>query len=93
VPVSSLASSSHLSHVIAKTSLKLLVTDADLLGRVLSLAKGSTLKHIVVLGEASSEDKKQAQDAGIEVVLIADAEAKGKTAKFDNVTVGRCYLW
>jgi long-subunit acyl-CoA synthetase (AMP-forming) len=92
VPVSSSASSSHLSHVIEKTSLKLLVTDPDALGRVLSLARGSTLKHIVVLGEASSEDQKQAQDAGIEVNSISDVEAKGKTVNFKDVTVGKCWI-
>lgn len=65
------------------------MTDADLLGGVLSLAKGSTLKYIVLLTEASSEDKEQAQDAGIGLLSISDVEAKGKTVTFDNVSVGK----
>lgn len=89
MPVSAFASTTHLAHVIQKTSLKVLLTDSDLLERVLSLAQGSSLKKVVVFGQATTENKKQAQDIGIELLSFEELETKGKTANFEAVTVGK----
>jgi long-subunit acyl-CoA synthetase (AMP-forming) len=89
VPVSASASTTHLAHVIQKTLLKVLLIDSNLLERVLSLAQESSLKKIVVFGQATAENKKQAQDIGIELLSFEELEAKGKTANFEAVTVGK----
>ncbi|GAN03959.1 conserved hypothetical protein [Mucor ambiguus] len=87
VPVSASASTTHLSHVIEKTALKVLLTDAELLSRVLSLAKGTSLKKVVVIGQASANDKQQAQDSGLELVSFEELETRGKAANYEAVTV------
>lgn len=89
VPICSYASSSHVSHIIQKTSLKILITEPDHLSRVLSLAKGSSLKYIVVAGAVTSENKKQAQDVGIELLTFEQVEEKGKTETYEAVQVGK----
>ncbi|KAK4516475.1 uncharacterized protein ATC70_011447 [Mucor velutinosus] len=87
VPVSASASITHLSHVIEKTALKVLLTDAGLLDQVLLLAKGSLLKKLIVFGQASAKDKQQAQAIGIELLSFEELEARGKTASYEAVTV------
>ncbi|EPB81223.1 hypothetical protein HMPREF1544_12064 [Mucor circinelloides 1006PhL] len=87
VPVSASAPTTHLTHVIEKTALKVLLTDVVLLSQVLSLAKGSSLKKLVVFGQASAKDKQQAQDIGIELLSFEELETKGKTANFEAVAV------
>lgn len=89
MPVSASASTTHLSHVIEKTALKVLLTDAGLLDRVLSLAKGTSLKKLVVFGKASATNKQQAQDSGIELVSFEELETRGKTASYEAVAVGK----
>lgn len=89
MPVSASASTTHLSHVIEKTALKVLLTDAGLLGRVLSLAKGTSLKKVVVFGQASAQDKQQAQASGIELVSFEELETRGKAASYEPVAVGK----
>lgn len=88
MPVSASAPTTHLTHVIEKTALKVLLTDVVLLSQVLSLAKGSSLKKLVVFGQASAKDKQQAQDIGIELLSFEELETKGKTANFEAVAVG-----
>ncbi|KAL7319009.1 medium-chain fatty acid-CoA ligase faa2 [Mucor circinelloides] len=87
VPVSASAPTTHLAHVIEKTAVKVLLTDVALLGQVLSFAKGSSLKKLVVFGQASAKDKQQAQDIGIELLSFEELETKGKTANFEAVAV------
>ncbi|CEP07723.1 hypothetical protein [Parasitella parasitica] len=92
VPISSLAQTTHLNHVIKKTALRVLLTDSDLLGRVLSSAQGSSLKKLVVFGQASAEQKQQALDIGVELLSFKDLEDEGKTAHFEAVTVASYLL-
>ncbi|KAI8058883.1 hypothetical protein BDF21DRAFT_440901 [Thamnidium elegans] len=87
VPISSYASSTHASHVIQKTGLRLLIAQSESVSRVLSLAKGTTLKHLIVIGQISPEHKKQADVAGIELMTFEEVEAKGKTETFEAVQV------
>ncbi|KAI8075438.1 uncharacterized protein B0P05DRAFT_547512 [Gilbertella persicaria] len=87
IPISSSATSSHVSHIIEKTSLKLLVVDLDCVDRVLTLIKGSSLKQLVVLGDVSIEKKKQAQEAGVEILSFKEVEDRGKSVKLEPVTV------
>ncbi|KAI8378292.1 hypothetical protein EDC96DRAFT_219864 [Choanephora cucurbitarum] len=87
VPISSSATSSHISHVIGKTSLKLLLVDSDNLDRVLSLAKNSSLKEIVVLGKASADQKRLANNLGLDIIEFNQLEEKGSSATFEPVTV------
>lgn len=89
MPVSANASASHLAHVIQKTSLSVLLTDADLVDRVLSLAKESTLKKLVVFGQVTASHKQQAQDISIELLSFDELETRGKTANFEPVAVGK----
>jgi hypothetical protein len=58
------------------------------LNRVLSLAKGTTLKHIILLGQITSENKKHAQDAGIELLTFEELENRGKNENYEAVQVG-----
>ncbi|KAI9468920.1 MAG: hypothetical protein EXX96DRAFT_589730 [Benjaminiella poitrasii] len=87
IPVSSHASSSHMSHIIQKTFLKVLIVEPELVDRVLSFAKGSSLKHLIVLGDVSAADTEKAVSAGIELLSFDQVETKGKSATFDAVTV------
>ncbi|KAI9265544.1 hypothetical protein EDC94DRAFT_605221 [Helicostylum pulchrum] len=87
VPISSYASSTHASHVIQKTGLRLLIAQSESISRVLSLAKGTTLKHLVVIGQISPEHKKQADVAGIELSSFEEVEVRGKTETFEPVQV------
>ncbi|OBZ87261.1 Long chain acyl-CoA synthetase 7, peroxisomal [Choanephora cucurbitarum] len=87
VPISSSATSSHISHVIGKTSLKLLLVDSDNLDRVLSLAKNSSLKEIVVLGKASADQKRLANNLGLDIIEFDQLEEKGNSATYEPVTV------
>lgn len=89
IPISSYASSTHASHVIQKTGLKILITQTEYLSRVLSLSKGTTLKYVVVVGEITSENKRQAGIAGIELIAFEELEVRGKAETFDAVQVGR----
>ena len=66
-----------------------MVVDADVLARALSLAKGTSLKHIIVIGQATSENNKTAQENGIELMTIDQVESKGKTERFETVTIGK----
>lgn len=66
-----------------------MITQAESLGRVLSLAKGTTLKHVVVIGQITPENKNQADIAGIELVTFEELEIRGKTETFDAVQVGK----
>lgn len=59
------------------------------MSRVLSLAKGTTLKHVVVIGQITSEHVKQADIAGIELVTFEDLEARGKNEDFEPVQIGK----
>lgn len=67
-----------------------MITQAEYLSRVLSLAKGTTLKHVVVVGQITPENKKQADIAGIELITFEELEVKGKAENFDAVQVGKC---
>ncbi|KAI8639280.1 hypothetical protein BD408DRAFT_421693 [Parasitella parasitica] len=87
VPVSSFATTTHLNHVIKKTSLKVLLTDSDLLDRVLASAQGLTLEKLVVFGQVSAEQKHQAIEIGIELLSFEELENEGKAAHFEAVTV------
>lgn len=88
IPISSSASTSHVSHIIQKTKLRVLFTDADLVSRILTLAKGTSLKYLVVIGgDVTSENKKHAQDAGIELLSLEEIESRGKKESFEPVTV------
>ncbi|KAI7893725.1 uncharacterized protein EV154DRAFT_131201 [Mucor mucedo] len=87
IPISSYASSTHASHVIQKTGLKILITQTEYLSRVLSLSKGTTLKYVVVVGEITSENKRQADIAGIELIAFEELEVRGKAETFDAVQV------
>ncbi|KAG0737272.1 hypothetical protein G6F16_010919 [Rhizopus arrhizus] len=88
VPVSAHASSSHLSNVLEKTSLKVLIVDSSLLQVVLNTASNnSSLKHIVIIGDISDLHKKEAQNAGIELISFTDLEKKGENEKYDDIQV------
>lgn len=89
IPISSYASSTHASHVIQKTGLKVLITQTEYLSRVLSLSKGTTLKHVVVVGQITPENKKQADIAGIELITFEELEVRGEAETFDAVQVGK----
>lgn len=58
------------------------------MNRVLSLAKGTTLKHIILLGQITSENEKHAQDAGIELLTFEELENRGKNENYEAVQVG-----
>lgn len=89
VPVSAQASSSHLSNVLEKTSLKVLIVDSNLLQVVLNNASNnSSLKHIVIIGDISDLHKKEAQNAGVELIPFTDLEKKGENEKYDDIQVG-----
>ncbi|EIE83757.1 hypothetical protein RO3G_08462 [Rhizopus delemar RA 99-880] len=88
VPVSAQASSSHLSNVLEKTSLKVLIVDSNLLQVVLNTASNnSSLKHIVIIGDISGLHKKEAQNAGVELISFTDLEKKGENEKYDDIQV------
>lgn len=94
IPISSSASTSHVSHIIQKTKLRVLVTDADLVSRILTLAKGTSLKYLVLIGgDVTSENKKHAQDAGIELLSLEEIESRGKKESFEPVTVGKIFVY
>ncbi|CAO3644901.1 unnamed protein product [Mucor hiemalis] len=86
IPISSSASSSHVSHIIQKTNLKVLVTDTDLVSRILPIAKGTSLKYLVVIGDVTTENEKRAQDFGIELFSLEQIESRGKKENFEPVT-------
>lgn len=89
IPISSSASSSHVSHIIQKTNLKVLVTDTDLVSRILPIAKGTSLKYLVVIGDVTTENEKRAQDFGIELFSLEQIESRGKKENFEPVTAGK----
>lgn len=89
MPISAHATTSHTSHVIQKTGLKLLVTDAALLGNVLAIAgSGCSLKYVVVIGDVSSEQKNQASEANIELISFTELESQVPKEQYEPVVVG-----
>jgi hypothetical protein len=66
-----------------------LITESDHLNRVLSLAKGTTLKHVVVIGQITPENTKQAADVGIELLTFKQVESRGETENFESVQPGK----
>lgn len=89
VPISAHASSSHLLNVLTKTSLRVLVVDANLLSTVLNTASSSLLKHVIVIGDVSDLHKKEAQISGIELLTFGELEKRGDNEKYEGVQVGR----
>ncbi|KAI7905745.1 uncharacterized protein BX663DRAFT_500763 [Cokeromyces recurvatus] len=87
IPISSYASSSHLSYIIQKTALKVLIAESDLVDHILSLAQDTSLKQVVVLGEISDINQEKANQIGIQLFSFDEMEAKGKSAVFDTITV------
>ncbi|KAG1474491.1 hypothetical protein G6F56_000330 [Rhizopus delemar] len=87
VPISAHASSSHLLNVLTKTSLRVLVVDANLLSTVLNTASSSLLKHVIVIGDVSDLHKKEAQISGIELLTFGELEKRGDNEKYEGVQV------
>ncbi|CAO3689174.1 unnamed protein product [Rhizopus stolonifer] len=87
VPISAHASFSHLLNVLTKTSLRILVVDANLLSTVLNTASGSLLKHVIVIGDVSDLHKKEAQTSGIELLTFGELEKRGDNEKYEGVQV------
>ncbi len=46
------------------------------------------MKHIVIIGDISDLHKKEAQNAGIELISFTDLEKKGENEKYDDIQVG-----
>ncbi|KAI9312077.1 hypothetical protein BX666DRAFT_2142523, partial [Dichotomocladium elegans] len=82
VPISADAASSHLSHVLKNTGLKVLVVDAKLLERTLNVLRGSNMatKHIIVLGAAAVDGQlqKSAESQGLNMITIDELCQKGE---------------
>ncbi|KAG0175226.1 Long-chain-fatty-acid--CoA ligase 5 [Apophysomyces sp. BC1015] len=85
VPIGAQSTSSHVSHVLRSTSLKLLLVDQVHLDRVLSLIEGTALKYIVLLGESSSDQRQAAEKAGVQLVGLTDIESRGQAQPVEQV--------
>ncbi|KAI7870958.1 hypothetical protein BDF14DRAFT_1766693 [Spinellus fusiger] len=88
VPMSSQSTSTHISHVLSSTSLRVLMVDPYYVERVLSLVNGTSLKYIVVLGAVTNENRVAAQALGIEVITLNELETKGKSTTVKPVSPG-----
>ncbi|KAI9279080.1 hypothetical protein BY458DRAFT_503073 [Sporodiniella umbellata] len=86
VPIASYASSLHVSNVLEKTGLRVIIVDAVRLPTVLEAPKLSLLKHIVVIGEISNADKEKAAKLKIELLPFDDLEKKD-SEKYEAVQV------
>ncbi|KAF7729642.1 Long-chain-fatty-acid--CoA ligase 5 [Apophysomyces ossiformis] len=86
IPIGAHSSSSHVSHILRNTSLKLLLVDEALLDRTLSLVDETTaLKYIVTFGASSSEQKQAAEKVGIHLVSLTEVQDKGQLASVESV--------
>lgn len=59
VPIAAQATSSHIVHVIRDTKLTTLVIDETHLEYILRLVEGTSVKHIIVLGEDESYEEQE----------------------------------
>ncbi|KAL0088526.1 hypothetical protein J3Q64DRAFT_1726283 [Phycomyces blakesleeanus] len=88
VPISAQATSSHVSHVIKDTLLKVLAVDPVNLERALSLVPGTNVKYIVVLGSIDAANKDAAKKAGIELLTFKELEVLGQSSTVEAVRPG-----
>ncbi|KAI8980914.1 hypothetical protein BDB01DRAFT_190725 [Pilobolus umbonatus] len=88
IPISSTATSTYVSHVIKKTSVKVLVVDSLLLDQALSCSKHTSIQYIIVYGDVTAEHKKTALGHRIELLSFEEVLAKGKDSTIgENVEV------
>lgn len=83
IPIAAQATSSHVVHVIRDTKLTTLVIDETHLEYVLRLVEGTSVKHIIVLGEAADYEE-QEKYFGFSITSFSQLQALGKEHLVDR---------
>ncbi|CDH50650.1 long-chain-fatty-acid--ligase 5 isoform 2 [Lichtheimia corymbifera JMRC:FSU:9682] len=89
IPISADATSSHLSHILRNSGLRVLVVDASLAERALNVIRGGNVavKVLAILGDGLAANVKQNAEAmGIQLLNIRDVENKGTENPAAQVT-------
>lgn len=81
IPIAAQATSSHISHVIRNTLVKVLVIDETHLDFVLKLIEGTTVKHLIVIDQQSQDQYQeypnQEELSGVTVTSLSKLELLG----------------
>lgn len=96
IPISADATSSHLSHILRNSGLRVLVVDASLAERALNVIRGGNVavKVLATLGDGLAANVKQNAEAmGIQLLNIRDVENKGAENPAAQVTPGKEYIY
>ncbi|KAI9025036.1 hypothetical protein CLU79DRAFT_700229 [Phycomyces nitens] len=88
VPISVQATSSHVSHVINDTLLRVLAFDPVCFEKVISLVSGTSVKYIVALGSVDPASKDVAKKAGLELLTLKELEVVGQSGAVEAVRPG-----
>lgn len=96
IPISADATSSHLSHILRNSGLRVLVVDASLAERALNVIRGGNVavKALVILGgdNPAANVKQNADAMGIQLLNMRDVENKGTENPAEQVTPGKQYI-
>lgn len=83
IPIAAQATSSHIVHVIRDTKLTTLVIDETHLEYVLRLVEGTSVTHIIVLGE-DTDYEEQEKYFGFSITSFSRLQALGKNQLIDR---------